>query len=51
MERRDEEMRRQAFAIFNHLLNGTAVFDPNAPEPQRRQQLARLRENLERKAG
>jgi lipopolysaccharide export system ATP-binding protein len=51
MERRDVELRRNAFDVLQHLLNGTAVFDPYAPEVQRRQQLAVLRERYERKAG
>src|SRR5262249_39272252 len=51
LERRDVEIRRLAFEIVQRLLNGSAVFDPYAPEPQRRQQLALLRESLERKAG
>ncbi len=52
MERRDVELRRQAFAIYQRLSDcGPAAFDPYAPEAQRRQQLARLRERAERKAG
>jgi hypothetical protein len=44
-------MRRQAFDVLQRLLHGGAAFDPFAPEAQRRQQLALLREQLERKAG
>jgi lipopolysaccharide export system ATP-binding protein len=51
LERRDVELRRQAFAILQRLLDGTAIFDPYAPEALRRQQIASLREKLERKAG
>jgi lipopolysaccharide export system ATP-binding protein len=50
LERRDVEMRRQAYEVLQQLLDG-ASFDPYAPEAQRRQQIALLRENLERKAG
>jgi lipopolysaccharide export system ATP-binding protein len=51
LERRDVELRRQAFAVLQCLLDGSAVFDPYAPEALRRQQIAALREKLERKAG
>ncbi len=51
LERRDVEMRRQAFAVLQRILNGNAAFDPYAPEALRRQQLADLRESLDRKAG
>jgi lipopolysaccharide export system ATP-binding protein len=50
MERRDVELRRQAFAVLLRLMDG-AEFDPFAPEPQRRRQLAALREQFQRKAG
>jgi lipopolysaccharide export system ATP-binding protein len=50
LERKDVEMRRQAFAVLQRLLEG-ADFDPFAPEMQRRRQLAVLREALSRKAG
>ncbi len=50
LERRDVEMRRLAYAVLQRLLPG-AAFDPYAPEGQRRQQIALLREKLERKAG
>jgi lipopolysaccharide export system ATP-binding protein len=51
LERRDVELRRQAFAVLQRLLDGTAVFDPYAPEALRRQQILSLREKLERRAG
>ena len=44
-------MRRQAFAVLQRLVEGGAVFDPYAPEAQRRQQIAGMREKFERKAG
>src|SRR5262249_27486043 len=51
LERRDVEMRRLAFAVLHQIIGGAAAFDPYAPEAQRRQQIAGLREKLERKAG
>jgi len=51
MERRDVELRRQAFAVVQRLLDCGPAFDPYAPEAQRRQQLAHLRERAERRAG
>jgi lipopolysaccharide export system ATP-binding protein len=51
LERRDVELRRQAFALLQRMLDGTAIFDPYAPEALRRQQILLLREKLERKAG
>jgi lipopolysaccharide export system ATP-binding protein len=54
LERRDVELRRQAFAVVQRLLDCGPAFDPYAPEAQRRQQLAHLRElaeRAERKAG
>jgi lipopolysaccharide export system ATP-binding protein len=51
LERRDVEMRRQAFQVLQPILGGGATFDPYAPESQRRQQIARLRETFDRKAG
>ena len=50
LERRDVEIRRQAFLVLQALTR-EAVFDPYAPEAQRRQQLALLRERYCRKAG
>lgn len=51
MERRDVELRRSALEVFQHLAGGQVVFDPYAPEAERRQQLAGLRARFERKAG
>lgn len=51
LSRRDVELRRQAFAVLQRVLHGAAIFDPYAPEAQRRQQLDDLREKFERKAG
>jgi lipopolysaccharide export system ATP-binding protein len=51
LERRDVELRRQAFAVLQRLLDCGPAFDPYAPEAQRRQQLAHLRERVERRAG
>ena len=39
-----------AFAVLQSIVTG-AVFDPYAPEAQRRQQIADLRDRFERKAG
>jgi lipopolysaccharide export system ATP-binding protein len=50
LTRRDVEMRRLAFGVLQNLIQG-ALFDPYAPEAQRRQQIADLRERYERKAG
>lgn len=49
--RRDVELRRQAFAVLQRILDCGAVFDPYAPEAMRLQQIAHLRERVERKAG
>jgi lipopolysaccharide export system ATP-binding protein len=52
MDRRDVELRRQAFAVLQRLVPGECAFDPYAPEALRKQQLAELRERLgPRKAG
>jgi lipopolysaccharide export system ATP-binding protein len=51
LERRDVELRRHAFEILRRLLGDQIDFDPYAPEAQRRQQIAQLRERIERKAG
>ena len=51
LERRDVELRRQAFAVLQRILGTVGPFDPYAPEAQRRQQIADLRARLERKAG
>jgi lipopolysaccharide export system ATP-binding protein len=51
LERRDVELRRQAFQVLQAILGGSAAFDPYAPETQRRQQIAHLRDQFERQAG
>ena len=51
LERRDVELRRQAFQVLQAILNGSVAFDPYAPEAQRRQQIASLRQQYDRKAG
>jgi lipopolysaccharide export system ATP-binding protein len=51
LERRDVEVRRHAWGVLQRFLGPGAEFDPYAPEAQRRQQLANLRERTERKAG
>jgi lipopolysaccharide export system ATP-binding protein len=52
LERRDLDLRQRAAQVLQYLLGGTLAFDPYAPEAQRRQQLAALREGLEtRRAG
>jgi lipopolysaccharide export system ATP-binding protein len=51
LERRDVEMRRQAYQVLQMLAECGSMFDPYAPESQRRQQIARLREKFGRKAG
>ena len=50
LERRDVEMREQAFLVLQHIAKDIA-FDPYAQEAQRRQQIALLRERYCRKAG
>ena len=51
LERRDVELRRQAFHVLQRLVNGSGVFDPYAPESLRREQIAQLRARFLRKAG
>jgi lipopolysaccharide export system ATP-binding protein len=51
LERRDVELRRQAHEVLQVLCKGPIAFDPYAPESMRRQQLAKLRQRWERKAG
>jgi lipopolysaccharide export system ATP-binding protein len=51
LERRDAELRRQAHQVLQEILRRVVIFDPFAPESQRRQQLAELRSQWERKAG
>jgi lipopolysaccharide export system ATP-binding protein len=50
LEWRDMEMRRRAFEVLQRLWPGV-VFEPFAPESDRRQQLAALRSRLERRVG
>jgi hypothetical protein len=51
MERKDADMRQVACEVLERILGGPVAFDARSPESQRRQQLAVLRERLERKAG
>ena len=51
LERRDVDLRVAALEVLKRLLGDGALFDPHAPEAQRRHQLAVLREQLSRKAG
>jgi lipopolysaccharide export system ATP-binding protein len=51
LERRDVEMRKQAFAVLQQIMEGSASFDPYAQEAVRRQQIATLRESVQRRAG
>jgi lipopolysaccharide export system ATP-binding protein len=50
LERRDVELRRQAYQVLQSILKGPVLFDPYAPEAQRRQQITDLREKIDRKA-
>jgi lipopolysaccharide export system ATP-binding protein len=47
LERRDVELRRQAFVVLQQIMEGNAIFDPYAPEILRRQQITELREQIE----
>jgi lipopolysaccharide export system ATP-binding protein len=47
LERRDVELRRQAFVVLKRIVNGAATFDPYAPELLRRQQIAEMKEKLQ----
>ncbi len=51
LERRDAELRQHVVAVLQAILKRGVAFDPFAPELIRKQQLAALREQLERKAG
>jgi lipopolysaccharide export system ATP-binding protein len=51
LERRDVELRRQAFQVLQAVLQGAATFDPYAPESLRKQQITHLRDQFVRKAG
>ena len=50
LERRDVELRRQAFCVLQ-MIHEPAQFDPFAPEVLRRQQIAELRDQFQRRAG
>ncbi len=50
LERRDVELRRQAFCVLQ-MIHESAQFDPFAPEVLRRQQIAELRDQFQRRAG
>jgi lipopolysaccharide export system ATP-binding protein len=50
LERRDVELRRQAFQVLQQILENVS-FDPYAPEALRQQQIFSLREQFQRKAG
>jgi hypothetical protein len=50
LERRDVELRRQAFGVLQ-VIYESANFDPFAPEAVRRQQIAALRDQFQRRAG
>jgi lipopolysaccharide export system ATP-binding protein len=50
LERRDVELRRQAYQVLQSIVKGPVLFDPYAPEAQRRQQITDLREKIDRKA-
>jgi lipopolysaccharide export system ATP-binding protein len=51
LERRDADLRKHVLAVLQAILKRAVAFDPFAPEVIRKQQLASLREQLERKAG
>ena len=51
LERRDAELRRQAHQVLQAILQDIVIFDPFAPEAQRRVQIADIRDSFERKAG
>jgi len=51
LERPDVELRHQVVAALQAIFERPIAFDPYAPQAQRKQQLASLREQLERKAG
>lgn len=51
LERPDVELRHQVVAALQAILDRPIAFDPYAPQVQRKQQLATLREQLGRKAG
>ncbi|MEY4189390.1 MAG: export transporter ATP-binding protein, partial [Planctomycetota bacterium] len=50
LERRDADLRKRVHGLLEEMVNGQIPFDPFAPEVQRRQQLASLRESFMRMA-
>jgi lipopolysaccharide export system ATP-binding protein len=51
LDRRDVDLRQRALAVLEQICKRSINFDPFAPEALRKQQIAALREQLERKAG
>lgn len=51
LDRPDVELRHQIVTVLQAILARPIAFDPYAPQAQRRQQLASLREQFDRKAG
>jgi lipopolysaccharide export system ATP-binding protein len=51
LERPDVELRHEVVNVLQTILDRPIAFDPYAPTAQRKQQLASLREQIERKAG
>ena len=51
LERPDVELRHEAVNVLQTILDRPIAFDPYAPAAQRKQQLANLREQIDRKAG
>ncbi|HZZ80762.1 MAG TPA: LPS export ABC transporter ATP-binding protein [Gemmataceae bacterium] len=51
LERRDPELRQAALEVLQAILKRTVAFDPYAVEATRKQHLALLRDQFERKAG
>jgi lipopolysaccharide export system ATP-binding protein len=50
LERRDLEMRKQAFAVLQQIMKNPSSFDPYAQEAVRRRQIAILRETIHQRA-
>jgi lipopolysaccharide export system ATP-binding protein len=51
LERPDVELRHEVVNVLQTILDRPIAFDPYAPAAQRKQQLANLREQIDRKAG
>ncbi len=51
LERGDVELRRRALLVLQHICGKGIIFDPYAPEIQRRQQLVAISEQYLRRAG